>query len=73
MAKNVIKRNLKVDGVEFELQIYLRLETKGHSNGQSFAFEIFPKDYHAALYAFSNKHELNKLIEEKYIEEPRKK
>jgi hypothetical protein len=73
MAKNVIKRNLKVDGVEFELQIYLRLETKGHTNGQYPAFEIFPKDYHAALYAFSNKHELNKLIKEKYIEEPRKK
>jgi len=73
MGKNVVKRNLKVDGVEFELQIYLRLETKGHTNGQYPAFEIFPKDYHAALYAFSNKDELNKLIKEKYIEESRKK
>ena len=73
MGKNVIKRNIKVDGVEFDLEIYIRLETKGHTNRQCQAFEIFPKDYHAALYAFSNKHKLNKLIKEKYIEEPRKK
>jgi len=73
MGKNVIKRNIKAFGVEFDLEIYIRLETKGHTNGQYPAFEIFLKDYHAALYAFSNKHKLNNLIKEKYIEEPRKK
>ena len=68
MAKNVVKRDLKVDGVEFELQIYLRLETKGHSNGQYPAFEIFPEDYHAALFAFSNKQKLDNLIKQKFID-----
>ena len=29
MGKNVVKRNLKFDGVEFELQIYLIKNVKG--------------------------------------------
>ena len=33
-------------------------------------WEIFPEDYHAALYAFSNKQKLNKIIEDKHIYEP---
>ena len=73
MGRNIIKRNIKVDGVEFDLEIYLRLETSGYSNRQNFCYEIFPKDYNAALYAFSNKDKLNKLIEDKYIFEPRTK
>jgi hypothetical protein len=34
-------------------------------------WEIFPHDYEAALYAFSNKEKLNKIIEEKHIYEPK--
>jgi len=35
-------------------------------------WEIFPHDYNAALYAFSNKEKLNKIIKDKYIYEPKK-
>ena len=73
MGRNIIKRNIKVDGVEFDLEIYLRLETSGYSNRQDLCYFIFPKDHHAALYAFSNKQKLNKLIEDKYVFEPESK
>ena len=73
MGRNIIKKNIKVDGVEFDLEIYLRLETSGYSNRQDLCDEIFPKDYNAALYAFSNKDKLNKLIKDKYIYEKRKR
>tara|TARA_R110002124_G_scaffold142193_3_gene307009 strand:- start:294 stop:515 length:222 start_codon:yes stop_codon:yes gene_type:complete len=73
MGRNIIKKNIKVDDVEFGLEIYLRLETSGYSNRQGTCYEIFPKDYDAALYAFSNKDKLNKLIEDEYIFEPRTK
>ena len=49
---------------KFELEIYLALEDK-------FSWEIFPHDYNAALYAFSNKDKLNKTIESKHIYEPK--
>jgi len=70
MAKNVVKQ-INVDKVKFTLEIYPARE--GCSGTEGPFWEIFPEDYHAALYAFSNKDKLNKLIEEKYIEEPRKK
>ena len=47
-----------------ELEIYLALEDK-------LSWEIFPHDYNAALYAFSNKDKLNKTIESKHIYEPK--
>ncbi len=63
-----IKKELKVKEHTFQLEIYPRL------NGEEdITWEIFPNDYHAALYAFSNKEKLNKLIKEKHIYEPRKK
>ena len=49
---------------KFNLEIYLGLEDK-------FSLEIFPHDYNAALYAFSNKDKLNKTIESKHIYEPK--
>ena len=49
---------------KFELEIYLALEDK-------LSWEIFPHDYNAALYAFSNKDKLNKTIESKHIYEPK--
>ena len=48
---------------KFDLEIYLGFE--------DFSWEIFPHDYHAALYAFSNKDKLNKIIENKHIYEPK--
>ena len=62
--KNKIVKNIVVDKkYRFELEIYPRL----------ISWEIFPKDNHAALYAFSNKQKLNKLIEDKYVFEPESK
>jgi|TARA_R110000796_G_scaffold123367_1_gene237718 hypothetical protein len=50
---------------KFKLEIYLGLE-------KDLAWEIFPHDYDAALYAFSNKDRMTKIIEHKYIYEVRK-
>ena len=62
-AKAKINKSIVVDKkYKFDLEIYPRLVS----------WEIFPKDHHAALYAFSNKEKLNKLIEDKYIYEKRK-
>ena len=49
---------------KFDLEIYLGLE--------DLSWEIFPHDYNAALYAFSNKDKLNKTIESKHIYEPKR-
>jgi hypothetical protein len=57
-AKSIIKKTITVDDKYiFDLEIYPRLVS----------WEIYPKDHHAALYAFSNKDKLNKLIEDEHI------
>ena len=57
-AKSIIKKTITVDDKYiFNLEIYPRLVS----------WEIYPKDYHAALYAFSNKDKLNKLIEDEHV------
>jgi hypothetical protein len=57
-AKSVVKKTITVDDKYiFDLEIYPRLVS----------WEIYPKDYHAALYAFSNKDKLNKLIEDEHV------
>jgi hypothetical protein len=62
-SKSIIKKTIKVeDKYMFDLEIYPRLVS----------WEIYPKDHHAALYAFSNKDKLNKIIEEEHIYEPKK-
>lgn len=62
---NRIKKTIKVDNHTFHLEIYMQLE-----GVKDVTWEIFPEDYHAALYAFSNKQKLNKIIEDKHIYEP---
>ena len=54
---SVIIKIIKIDKHKFDLEIYPRLVN----------WEIFPHNYNAALYAFSNKDKLNKKIESKYI------
>ena len=62
-AKSVVKKTITVDDKYiFDLEIYPRLVS----------WEIYPKDYHAALYAFSNKDKLSKKIEANYVYEQRK-
>ena len=57
-AKSMIKKTITVDDKYiFDLEIYPRLVS----------WEIYPKDHHAALYAFSNKDKLNKLIEDEHV------
>ena len=56
-----ITKQVKVGKHKFKIEIYPSLVD----------WEIFPYDYEAALYAFSNKEKLNKIIEEKYIYEPK--
>jgi len=68
MQKAVVKRTIEINNHVFYLEIYLHIECKGLHN--KIVWEIFPNNYDAALYAFSNKQEINKLIEEKHIYEP---
>jgi len=64
---NVIKRDITVAKHNFRLEIYPQLE-----GSEEISWEIYPEDYNAALYAFSNKDKLNKVIKEKHIYEPKK-
>ena len=57
-ARSIIKKTITVDKKYiFDLEIYPRL----------ISWEIYPKDNKAALYAFSNKDKLNKLIEDEHV------
>ena len=57
-ARSIIKKTITVeDRYIFDLEIYPRL----------ISWEIYPKDNQAALYAFSNKDKLNKLIEDEHV------
>ena len=68
MRSKPICKEIKVLSYKFKLEIYPNLE-----GTQEITWEIFPYDYNAALYAFSNKNKLNKIIESKHIYEPKKK
>jgi uncharacterized protein (UPF0128 family) len=63
--RSKIEKDIVVAKNKFHLEIYLGLES------DDISWEIYPEDYHAALYAFSNKDKLNKLIRDKHIEEPK--
>ena len=62
MRSKPITKEIKVSKYKFKVEIYPSLVS----------WEIFPYDYKAALYAFSNKNKINNIIEEQYIYEPRK-
>jgi hypothetical protein len=57
-----LTKEIEVNKHRFKIEIYPTLVS----------WEIFPYDYNAALYAFSNKDKLNKIIEEEYVYEPKK-
>ena len=67
MRSKPISRIVKIKSYTYRLEIYPNLE--GH---REISWEIFPYDYNAALYAFSNKQKLNNIIEEKHIYEPKR-
>ena len=62
MRSKPITKKITVNKHKFTIEIYPALVD----------WEIFPHDYDAALYAFSNKEKLNKIIKDKYIYEPKK-
>jgi len=67
MRSKPITKKIKIKKHIYRLEIYPNLE--GH---REISWEIFPYDYNAALYAFSNKNRLNNLIEKKHIYEPKR-
>ena len=69
MTKYLVKE-IVVGKHKFNLEVYPMRE--GCNGKEGPYFEIFPHDYNAALYAFSNKEKLNKIIKEKYVYEPKK-
>ena len=62
MRSKPITKKITVNKHKFTIEIYPALVD----------WEIFPHDYDAALYAFSNKEKLNKKIKDKYIYESKK-
>ena len=64
-SSRTIRKQIEVEKVKFTLEIYPARE--GCSGTEGPYYEIFPENYHAALYAFSNKQKLNELIEKKYL------
>jgi hypothetical protein len=63
--KSYFTRDIKISRYNFRLEIYMGLE--GH---REMTWEIFPSNYKACLYAFSNKKKIENIINEKYIFEP---
>jgi hypothetical protein len=64
--RSKIEKIITVAKHKFRLEIYLSLE--GYND---VCWEIYPYNYNASLYAFSNKKRLAKIIETKHICEPR--
>ncbi len=62
--KATIKKIITIAKNKFYLEIYMGLE--------NISWEIFPFNYAAALYAFSNKDRVNKVVEKKYLYESKK-
>ena len=56
---SVILKIIKIDKHKFNLEIYPKLVD----------WEIFPHNYDAAVYAFSNKEKLNKKIKTNHVYE----
>ena len=64
--RNKVEKTITVAKHKFRLEVYLSLD--GHKD---ICWEIFSHSHDAALYAFSNKNKLTKLIESKHIYEPK--
>mgnify|MGYP005996093487 CR=1 FL=1 len=62
-----VNKNIVIAKHKFKLEIYLALE--GH---EDISWEIFPENYDACLYAFSNKKRIEKIIQKKYLYEDTK-
>lgn len=65
---NIIRKDITISKHKFVLEIYIALE--GHND---ISWEIFPEDYKACMYAFSNKKSIENIITKKYLYEPNEK
>ena len=61
----ITRKKIKVSNYKFILEIY---PTREGCNGKEGPYwEIFPENYNASLYAFSNKDKLTKKVKDKYL------
>ena len=63
-SKLKINKYIKVGKHKFKLEIYLALD--GH---RKLTWEIFPENYDACMYAFSNKKRIEDIVEKNHIHE----
>lgn len=63
--KKCSKKIISIEKHKFTLEIYPARECYNGYDGPY--WEIFPHDYNACLYAFSNKNKISKIIQKKYL------
>jgi len=61
----ITRKKIKVSNYKFTLEIYFARE--GCKGTEGPFWEIFPENYNASLYAFSNKDSLTKKVKQKYL------
>ena len=66
MTDYVVKQ-ITINKHKFQLEVYPLRE--GCNGKEGPYFEIFPLNYNAALYAFSNKEKINQLIKKEHLSE----
>ncbi len=64
---NYVVKEITISKHKYQLEIYPMRE--GCNGKEGPYFEIFPLNYDASLYAFSNKEKINKLIEKEHLNE----
>jgi hypothetical protein len=64
---NYIVKEIKIKKHKYQLEIYPPREGCNGTEGPY--YEIFPLDYEASLYAFSNKEKINQLIKKEHLSE----
>ena len=72
-----VRKDLKIGGHSFVLEIYTAslgspIKPSSLDVRQDIAWEIFPEDYSACLYAFSNKKRIENIINKKYLLDKKK-
>ena len=72
-----VRKDLKIGGHSFVLEIYTSslgspIKPSSLDVHQDIAWEIFPEDYSACLYAFSNKKRIENIINKKYLLDKKK-
>ena len=64
---NYVVKQITISKYKFQLEVYPMRE--GCNGKEGPYFEIFPLNYNAALYAFSNKEKINQLIKKEHLSE----